>query len=771
VIGPRIPVVAGAGILLGVTLAVFADVLFGPGGRVLSIGDRDLSREFIYWRDFGFDALRHGNLALWNPYVFSGMPFFGGFQSALLYPLNLFHLALPLARATNFCIAAEVLLSGVFMYLWAARRRLHPLACLVSSVVFMFCGGHFLRISAGYLSALSALIWVPLVFLSLDGLFEEGRLAWCLLGAFAVAMQILAGHPQTVFYTAVAAFLYCGFCLARTEKRAALAAGVAAIYVGAAALAAVQLLTGLQASAESVRAGRVPYDFAASFSLAPQQFITFLAPSFFGGATARSYDYWGAGYPWEMVMFVGVAGLALAVYGALRGDPRAQRFSAAMVLLLLLLALGRYTPLFRILYNYVPGFDKFRGTSKFIIQASAFLALLCGVGLDALLRRGINRWKAAVPTLLVGCVLAAAALAIRASASDPQGWWQQTVLGALRGDESYFPYGDSVGAGFLGGAGLRASNALLLSAGTCALLSALLFLSGVSRRFVYGVALLAGVEMLGFARASLPTFDESRTRTPEVERFLSAHPGDYRILVAIQPNAAIGIRKCEIWGEDPGVLRRYAEFMAFTQGQDPDRADQYTVVWRPHPLFKILRFRYAFSLMAQGLRISEWGDRLPQLQLVTQYRVLTRRDAIFAAMQDASFDPRTTVILETQPEPKPVASGRRGTARVVGSSTDWMDIEADLPQPAVLLVTDAYSSGWRARPLAGGNQAHYQVLPADYVLRAIPLGRGHHHLRLEYLPSAFVAGKWISILAGLVYLALAGRHLAGAYRGWRGLTA
>jgi uncharacterized membrane protein YfhO len=100
-----------------------------------------------------------------------------------------------------------------------------------------------------------------------------------------------------------------------------------------------------------------------------------------------------------------------------------------------------------------------------------------------------------------------------------------------------------------------------------------------------------------------------------------------------------------------------------------------------------------------------------------------------------------------------------------------MDIEADLPQPAILLVTDAYSSGWRARPLAGGNQAHYQVLPADYVLRAIPLGRGHHHLRLEYLPSAFVAGKWISILAGLVYLALAGRHLAGAYRGRRGHTA
>ena len=40
---------------------------------------------------------------------------------------------------------------------------------------------------------------------------------------------------------------------------------------------------------------------------------------------------------------------------------------------------------------------------------------------------------------------------------------------------------------------------------------------------------------------------------------------------------------------------------------------------------------------------------------------------------------------------------------------------------AVLLVTDAYAKGWRARALPGSAQATYDVLPADYTLRGIPL--------------------------------------------------
>ena len=74
---------------------MFADVLFSDGSKILSSPHTDIASQFIYWRDFGFTELRKGKLALWNPHLFSGAPFFGGFQSALLYPLNLPYLFLP----------------------------------------------------------------------------------------------------------------------------------------------------------------------------------------------------------------------------------------------------------------------------------------------------------------------------------------------------------------------------------------------------------------------------------------------------------------------------------------------------------------------------------------------------------------------------------------------------------------------------------------------------------------------------------------------------
>ena len=47
----------------------------------------------------------------------------------------------------------------------------------------------------------------------------------------------------------------------------------------------------------------------------------------------------------------------------------------------------------------------------------------------------------------------------------------------------------------------------------------------------------------------------------------------------------------------------------------------------------------------------------------------------------------------------------------------------------------------------------YQVLPADYCLRGIPLGRGHHEILLEYRPVAYVVGRWVSLASLFLYLA------------------
>ena len=54
-------------------------------------------------------------------------------------------------------------------------------------------------------------------------------------------------------------------------------------------------------------------------------------------------------------------------------------------------------------------------------------------------------------------------------------------------------------------------------------------------------------------------------------------------------------------------------------------------------------------------------------------------------------------MLEREPRPAPVVAAHQGRARVLRESTDWVEIEAEVASPSVLLVTDAWSPAWRAR--------------------------------------------------------------------------
>ena len=738
---------------------MFGDVLFTSRAIVLSNDQNDIASHFIYWRAFAADQLRHGHLPLWNPHLFCGTPFLGWAQSGVLYPPNWLDLLLPLPLSINLGIALHVFLAGLFTYVWALRRGLHPVAAVTSGALFMFCGAYFLHVYGGHASLLSALAWMPLVLASVDGWIQTRTRGWMLLGMAAVAMQILAADPQGCFYTAVAAGLLLAIELINTQQRSKVLLGFLVMYAGAAALGAVQLLTSFQAASESVRAGGVSYEFASMVSFAPENFLTLLAPGLFGNMSA--VPYWGRWYLWEMCLFIGVTGLVLAVYGAVCGHRELRRLLVPLVLILLVLALGSNTPLFRLLYHAVPGFDRFRSNSKFIMEASLFMVMLAGAGLDCLLRSPrANRWFA-LGLLVTGVIVGGVAIELRSAAltSESANWWSRTMQGVHNTQETYLPETDSADPSFVKRAGVFASGRLLITATEFLLLSALIFWAGTSRKAVGAIALMAIAEIFVFARSSLATFDLSSTQTPKLKAFLDERPGDYRIFYQRIPNIAMWLGKEDVWGYAPLTLKRYAEFMAFTQGQSPDEATQYLDFSQFHPLHAMLRWRYAFLPAQNGDRLLTAEAILPRLQLIHEYRVLSNRDEILQAMASPSFDPQRQVILETEPSPQPAPVAENGTAQMISSSAGELTIEADLPQPGILLITDAYSKGWRARPLKGSVQRVYQVLPANYVLRAIPLSQGHHRIRLEYMPVAFQAGMWISIVSAISFAFVVGYHV------------
>ena len=756
-------------LLIALTACALGRSLFSRE-LVLSDSERDLALQFIHWRKFGFDELRAGRLALWNPHIYSGAPFFGGFQSALLYPPNWLYLCLPLVVAINVGIALHVFLAGFGMYLWTRQRGLHPLAALLGGVVFMFSGPFFPHMYAGHLPNLCTMAWGPFIFLAIDGWLQRRTAGWLFLGAGSLAMQILAGHPQYVFYTGVAAALYCigQLAVARVPVRAA--AGLAGFVLAGVGLSAVQLFEGFHAAGESVRNHGTSEAFAGLFSFPPENLLTLLIPNFFGSLTDAP-QYWGRWLLWEMSLFFSVTGLVLAAYALMRGPRRWAWSCGALVIVLLVLATGAYSPFFFWLYRYAPGFSRFRGWSKFTYPAIVFLVALAATGFDILLRERARGARLGRFVFLVGALALALSCWMSRSGTAPLGIppqpWQAWIHRLAITDQQFLSGQDAADPRFAGSAARYAGRETRFAAITLLVLGTLVLVGRRYPRALAGVVVLAGVESLCFARSWVDNFPITDVlKAPDAE-FLSAHAGgDVRVSDDGNHDLAMSVGARDIWGYDPGVLRRYAEWMTESQDRDPDDANDSMKIDRPLPP------AFATLLRACWTLPKDWSpadgaptlndDESPanpaaRLMLFTRFRVIPERNDELDTIYDARFEPTREVLLESTPVPAPTADTRPGgEVRLVAETTDALTIEAVLPAAAILMITDTYSDGWHARSLlpatAARAQTRYQVLPADYCMRAIPLAPGHHRILLEYQPLAFVVGKWISLLSLAAYL-------------------
>jgi len=746
-------------VLLGLTLAMFGTALLSPGNLILSQPGGDLSTEFVYWRQFGFEQLRAGHIPLWNPHVFSGVPFMGGFQSALFYLPNWIYLVLPLPKAINCEIALHVFLLGLFMAMWTGRYHLHPLAVLLASAVVMFGGAFFLHIYAGHLATLDAMAWIPLILLTVDELVDDPRPQWVFIGILAFVMQILAGHPQTVFNTLVTCVAYGAIRLNGAPYPRRTLFAVAIVGVASGIISAVQLWTGLQAASEGTRHGGVSFAFAASLSFPPENFLTLLVPGLFGNLTG--FQYWGSGFLWEMCPFFGLGGLSMAVFGlTLKFSKRA--IWSAMVVLLLAIALGKHTPMFPILYSYVPGFDHFRCHSKFIFEAALFFAMLAAFGMDGMLRSTRGAKVGALVLLVGALVIGGVGVGLRygANFTSMGGSWRGVASATSTGESLPLGYSSqgwrskgAVEASRIAKARRFAGSQCLITAAIFIVLGALFFLRTFNAKAAHLLAFFGIAEVFVFAHSTLTSFPLRATVPTLVHRFLAAHPGDYRVFEHGFENSAMVIGAEDIWGYDPIVLRRYAQLLTFSQGGSPEHATMNLHFRLLSPLFRLLRLRFVF-FHPFPFTVYETSGALPHLLLVSDWLQIADRDQILRTLSSRSFDPQKTAILETKPDPPPVSGEGTGSVELLHSDDpDSLIVSASVARSALLLITDCYSRYWRAVALPGSGQRRYKVLPADYTLMAIPLSAGRHLIRLEYAPSGYLIGRWISFTGLVAYLA------------------
>jgi hypothetical protein len=194
-------------------------------------------------------------------------------------------------------------------------------------------------------------------------------------------MLLIAGHPQYVYFTLVvfSVLTFLGWFDLKSLPKLLAAAAFAGL------LALPQILPAFQAYQNSGRQ-MASRSFSASYYWPIGAWPTAFDPFFWGFEKFRFTPKSHGTNAWEASLFFGGVG---AVFLALRG--LTGRYALALAATLML-ALGEQTPVYDVLYRYLPAFKSFRGTCKF----SVFFILLASVsvarGFDNLWNSSRSFW-------------------------------------------------------------------------------------------------------------------------------------------------------------------------------------------------------------------------------------------------------------------------------------------------------------------------------------------------------------------------------------------
>ncbi len=93
---------------------------------------------YFSWRSFVRRSLAQGQIPLWNPYVYSGLPFVGNYQSALFHPFHLIGYLFPFYASYVVMPTVQLLVAGLFTFLFARDIGLGKPGSLMAMLSFTF---------------------------------------------------------------------------------------------------------------------------------------------------------------------------------------------------------------------------------------------------------------------------------------------------------------------------------------------------------------------------------------------------------------------------------------------------------------------------------------------------------------------------------------------------------------------------------------------------------------------------------------------------------
>ncbi|MGA8171431.1 MAG: hypothetical protein WB816_11475 [Methylocystis sp.] len=705
-------------------------------------------------------ALHSGQSPFWTPNVFAGMPQIADPQSLIFSPF--FLLAAWISPEPSFqledgVVFAMLAMGGLGVMLYFRDRGWHPAGGLLAALAFAFGGSASWRIQ--HTGQVMSLAWFPVTLWLLARALDRRSVGHGAASG-AVAAFLVLGRDQVAFLCVLLLAAYALFRVATDEDDmpSALKPLLAGALAGV-AIIALPLAWTLDLAANSNRP-EIDLDGAFKGSLPAGSFLTLICANLFG-TDGPLKDFWGPPSPAFGTSDIYLARNMTAIYmGALPMlalaaaagkrffENREIRFFACAAVVLTIYGLGRYTPIFSLLFH-IPGVDLWRRPADATFPLCAVMAILSGYAMH-LLSRGEAR-----PNLFALAGVAASLLALCA------------------------------GVAFAKGRLAQASAPLLTSAAFWSLAFVVIVLSPrlARKNGVAVVALVGAVMTLDLSIGNKPnestalppeTFDvlraDTRNDTIALLREKLARPAPDRRdrveLAAIDfhwPNASLVHGFDHDLGYNPIRLKLFEDATGAGDHLALPEQRNFTKLYPSYhsPMSDLLGLRYiatgvpieqidknirpgdvSFIARTKDAYVYEYPGALPRVMLpVCALRVDFAKMIAEGDWPEVDF--RETVLLEQSAIcHRQIAGQAPPTARIASYENTKIVIEAEAPRGGGWVVlNDVWHPYWVARV----DGAPAPLLRANVLFRAVAVSEGRHEIVFRFDP---LGGLWRRMTRG-----------------------
>ncbi|MGE0142610.1 MAG: hypothetical protein AB7I19_08505 [Planctomycetota bacterium] len=655
----------------------------------------DQSIVMLPWNDFCAASVRAGELPLWSPYNYAGMPLVGACQSAIYWPLNWIFYAAPSLATYEWIASLRLLLTGTFALLFLRRIGLAPLAAGVGAIAFMLSGFQVAWLQHPHANVgmmLPALAW------AVERAVATGRGRDHALFAVFVGLQLVAGHVQTSMHVSLFIAGWIAFRMLaplggrRIDLRMFRSLAVSGVL--GAMLAAPQLwpvaeyVAHSQATSQLARA-----DLTASVEASSAAKFLWSADHY--GSPVRG-DYRGPlghnlNYSELVGGHVGKLALGLALLGALsflaaRGRRAPLAFFAAATLLATAVA-WQVDPFYG-LARAIPGFAQTKLLRLLLLTAFG-LAVLAAFGMEWILTR-LRSTRARAVFGAVAMLAVASELVVQwrgyNPAVDPKVCVPPTPLtDFLRAQGTEYR-------------ALAVDNSVLAP----------------NANLFYRVPMLAGYDSVEYRNVT-ELLLAATTRRPDFD--FVARIGAFDNEAALPLLSLLGAK----WILFDGPL--------------------------PLPV-----------AAATTPKVYRNDRAMPKAFLARALDVVPDGSARVARISRSDFDPHQVLLgAESDSsrrwrEARTAAAASPGKAELSRYEPRSIEVELQIERPELLVVNDAWAPGWHAEVTTADGTREATVELVDHALRGIWLEPGDRRLTLRYRPLSTYGGLALAGIAALILL-------------------